>query len=95
MTAPDTLPDDIAELKAIIRAKQDQNAQFEALLASFKKAFFWGLVGEDRSRSIWLELEEIETAIAQVEAGWMQMSAQRRCARPSRAKRTGDRCPSI
>lgn len=29
---PDKLPDDIAELKAIIRAQQDQNARLEALV---------------------------------------------------------------
>ena len=40
MTVPDTLPDDIAELKAIIRAQQDQNARLEALVASFKNALF-------------------------------------------------------
>jgi hypothetical protein len=33
MTEPDKLPDDIAELKAIIRAQQDQNARLEALVA--------------------------------------------------------------
>ena len=35
MTAPDELPDDIAELKAIIRAQQDQNARLELLVAAF------------------------------------------------------------
>ena len=40
MTVPEKLPDDIAELKAIIRAQQDQNARLEALVASFKKALF-------------------------------------------------------
>jgi len=33
MTAPDELPNDVAELKAIIRAQQDQNARLEALVA--------------------------------------------------------------
>ena len=36
MAAPDKLSDDIAELKAIIRAQQDQNARLEALVVSFK-----------------------------------------------------------
>jgi hypothetical protein len=40
MSTPDKLPDDIAELKAIIRAQQDQNTRLEALVASFKKALF-------------------------------------------------------
>lgn len=40
MTASDELPNDVAELKAIIRAQQDQNTRLETLVASFKKALF-------------------------------------------------------
>ena len=40
MKTPDHLPNDIAELKAIIRAQKDQNARLEALVAAFKKALF-------------------------------------------------------
>ncbi|MCG8407704.1 MAG: IS66 family transposase [Phycisphaerales bacterium] len=68
MTALDTLPDDIAELKAIIRAQQDQNARLEALVASFKKALFGAKSEKIAPRQYELELEDIETAIAQVEA---------------------------
>ena len=68
MTVPDKLPDDIAELKAIIRAQQDQNAQLEALIASFKKALFGAKSEKIDPAQYELELEDIETAIAQVEA---------------------------
>ena len=68
MTAPDELPDDIAELKAIIRAQQDQNALLEALVASFKKALFGTKSEKIDPAQYELELEDIETAIAQVEA---------------------------
>ena len=36
----DNLPNDLAELKAIIRAQRDQNARLEGLVASFKTVFF-------------------------------------------------------
>ena len=68
MTAPDELPDDIAELKAIIRAQQDQNARLEALVAAFKKALFGRKSEKIDPAQYELELEDIETAIAQVEA---------------------------
>ena len=68
MTASDELPDDIAELKAIIRAQQDQNARLEALVASFKKALFGAKSEKIDPAQYELELEDIETAIAQVEA---------------------------
>ena len=68
MTVPDKLPDDIAELKAIIRAQQDQNARLEALVASFKKALFGSKSEKIDPAQYELELEDIETAIAQVEA---------------------------
>ena len=68
MSVPDNLPDDIAELKAIIRAQQDQNARLEALVASFKKALFGAKSEKIDPAQYELELEDIETAIAQVEA---------------------------
>jgi transposase len=68
MTMSDKLPDDIAELKAIIRAQQDQNARLEALVASFKKALFGAKSEKIDPAQYELELEDIETAIAQVEA---------------------------
>ncbi len=68
MSVPDELPNDIAELKAIIRAQQDQNARLEALVASFKKALFGSKSEQIDPAQYELELEDIETAIAQVEA---------------------------
>ena len=76
MTAPDELPNDIAELKAIIRAQQDQNARLEALVASFKKALFGSKSEKIDPAQYELELEDIETAIAQVEA---EIDAAERC----------------
>ena len=87
MTAPDELPDDIAELKAIIRAQQDQNARLEALVASFKKALFGSKSEKIDPTQYELELEDIETAIAQVEA---EIDADARTApvRPPKARQT-------
>ena len=68
MSVPDKLPNDIAELKAIIRAQQDQNARLEALVASFKKALFGSKSEKIDPTQYELELEDIETAIAHVEA---------------------------
>ena len=68
MSVPDELPNDIAELKAIIRTQQDQNARLEALVASFKKALFGAKSEKVDPAQYELELEDIETAIAQVEA---------------------------
>lgn len=67
MTVPEKLPNDIDELKAIIRAQQDQNARLEALIASFKKALFGAKSEKIDPAQYELELEDIETAIAQVE----------------------------
>ncbi|WP_201722041.1 transposase, partial [Sulfitobacter sp. HI0027] len=87
MTAPDELPDDIAELKAIIRAQQDQNARLEALVASFKKALFGAKSEKIDPAQYELELEDIETAIAQVEA---EIDADARTApvRPPKPRQT-------
>ncbi|CRL14548.1 IS66 family transposase [Phaeobacter italicus] len=87
MTVPDKLPDDIAELKAIIRAQQDQNARLEALVASFKKALFGAKSEKIDPAQYELELEDIETAIAQVEA---EIDADARTApvRPPKPRQT-------
>lgn len=87
MTAPDELPDDIAELKAIIRAQQDQNARLEALVTSFKKALFGAKSEKIDPAQYELELEDIETAIAQVEA---EIDADERTApvRPPKPRQT-------
>lgn len=87
MTTPDELPNDIAELKAIIRAQQDQNARLEALVASFKKALFGAKSEKIDPGQYELELEDIETAIAQVET---EIDADKRTApvRPSKPRQT-------
>ena len=87
MTASDELPNDIAELKAIIRAQQDQNARLEALVASFKKALFGAKSEKIDPAQYELELEDIETAIAQVEA---EIDADERTApvRPPKPRQT-------
>lgn len=89
MTVPDKLPDDIAELKAIIRAQQDQNARLEALVASFKKALFGAKSEKIDPGQYELELEDIETAIAQVEAeaGSDERTAPVRPPRPRQTNR--------
>lgn len=68
MSTPDDLPNDIAELKAIIRAQQDRSARLEALVSSFKKALFGWKSEKIDPAQYELELEDIETAIVQVEA---------------------------
>lgn len=87
MSVPDKLPDDVAELKAIIRAQQDQNARLEALVASFKKALFGSKSEKIDPAQYELELEDIETAIAQVEA---EIDADERTApvRPAKPRQT-------
>ena len=87
MTAPDELPNDIAELKAIIRAQQDQNTRLEALVVSFKKALFGAKSEKIDPAQYELELEDIETAIAQVEA---EIDADARTApvRPPKPRQT-------
>ena len=87
MSAADKLPDDIAELKAIIRAQQDQNARLESLLAAFKKALFGARSEKTDPDQFELKLEDIETAIAQVEA---EVDADERTApvRPPKPRQT-------
>lgn len=87
MSVPDELPNDIAELKAIIRTQQDQNARLEALVASFKKALFGSKSEKVDPAQYELELEDIETAIAQVE---VEIDADARTApvRPPKSRQT-------
>ena len=87
MSVPDELPNDIAELKAIIRTQQDQNARLEALVAAFKKALFGSKSEKVDPAQYELELEDIETAIAQVEA---EIDADERTApvRPAKPRQT-------
>lgn len=95
MTAPDELPNDVAELKAIIRAQQDQNARLEALVASFKKALFGAKSEKIDPAQYELELEDIETAIAQVEA---EIDADERTTpvrSPKPRQLIAGHCPSI
>ena len=68
MNAPDELPDDIAELRAIIRTQKDQNARLETLVSAFKKALFGAKSEKVDPAQYALEFEDIETTIAQVEA---------------------------
>ena len=68
MIVPDDLPNDIAEVEAIIRVQQDQNARLGALVTSFKKALFGVNSEKIDAAQHELELEDIETAIAQLEA---------------------------
>lgn len=68
MIVPDDLPNDIAELEAIIRVQQGQNARLGALVTSFKKELFGAKSEKIDPAQYELELEDIETAIAQLEA---------------------------
>ena len=87
MSIPDDLPNDVAELKAIIRTQRDQNARLEALVVSFKKALFGSKSEKVDPAQYELELEDIETAIAQVEA---EIDADKRTApvRPPKPRQT-------
>ena len=67
MNAAANLPDDIDALKAIIQAQQEQNARLEALVAAFKQALFGRKSEKIDPDQFELALEDIETAIAQVE----------------------------
>jgi hypothetical protein len=68
MNAVANLPDDIDALKAIILAQQEQNARLEALVAAFKQAMSGRKSEKIDPDQFELALEDIETAIAQVEA---------------------------
>ncbi|MBK0328761.1 IS66 family transposase [Rhodobacteraceae bacterium F11138] len=68
MNAVANLPDDIDALKAIILAQQEQNTRLEALVAAFKQAMFGRKSEKIDPDQFELALEDIETAIAQVEA---------------------------
>jgi len=68
MNATANLPDDIEALKAIILAQQEQNARLEALVAAFRQAMFGRKSEKIDPDQFELALEDIETAIARVEA---------------------------
>jgi len=68
MNAAANLPDDIDALKAIILAQREQNARLEALVAAFKQALFGRKSEKADPDQFELALEDIETAIARVEA---------------------------
>ena len=87
MSTPDDLPNDVAELKEIIRTQRDQNARLEALVASFKKALFGAKSEKIDPVQYELELEDLEAAIAQVEA---EIDADERTApvRPPKPRQT-------
>jgi transposase len=68
MNAAANLPDDIEALKAIILAQQEQNARLEALVAAFRQAMFGRKSEKIDPDQFELALEDIETAIARVEA---------------------------
>ena len=87
MTEPDNLPNDIAQLKAIIVKQQDQNDRLEALVAAFKKALFGAKSERIDPSQYELELEDIETAIALVEAE-VQSDEHTAPARPAKPRQT-------
>lgn len=68
MNAAANLPNDIETLKAIILAQQEQNARLEALVAAFRQAIFGRKSEKIDPDQFELALEDIETAIARVEA---------------------------
>jgi transposase len=87
MTGPDKLPNDITQLKAIIVKQQDQNDRLEALVAAFKKALFGAKSERIDPSQYELELEDIETAIAQVEAE-VQSDEHTAPVRPAKPRQT-------
>ena len=68
MNAAANLPDDVDALKAIILAQQEQNIRLEALIAAFRQALFGRKSEKIDPDQFELALEDIETAIARVEA---------------------------
>ncbi len=68
MNAAANLPDDVDALKAIILAQQKQNMRLEALIAAFLRALFGRKSEKTCPDQFELALEDIETAIARVEA---------------------------
>lgn len=84
---PDKLPNDIAQLKAIIVRRQDQNDRLETLVAAFKKALFSAKSERIDPSQYELELEDIETAIGQVEAE-VQSDEHKAPARPAKPRQT-------
>ena len=68
MVLPTDLPDDMAKLKAIILAQQEQNARLEALVAAFKQAMFAHKSEKINKDQLEFALEDLETQAALVEA---------------------------
>ena len=68
MNAAANLPNDIDALKTIILAQQEQNTRLEALVAAFRQALFGRKSEKIDPDQFELALEDIETAIARVEA---------------------------
>ncbi len=65
---PDNLPDNVDVLKKIVRAERDRNARLEQLIAAFRQALFGRKSEKLDTDQFELSLEDIETAVAQVEA---------------------------
>lgn len=68
MNLPTVLPNDIAELKAIILSQNEQNIRLEQLVAAFKQAMFGRKSEKINADQFEFALEDIETSTALVEA---------------------------
>ena len=68
MNAAANLPDDVDALKAMIAAQQEQIIRLEVLIAAFRKTLFGRKSEKIDPDQFELALEDIETAIARVEA---------------------------
>lgn len=68
MNLPTVLPNDVAELKAIILAQNEQNIRLEQLVAAFKQAMFGRKSEKINADQFEFALEDIETSTALVEA---------------------------
>ena len=62
------LPDNVAALKQIVWRERDRNARLEHLIAAFKQALFGRKSEKLDADQFEFSLEDIETAVAQVEA---------------------------
>ncbi|MEQ9121188.1 MAG: transposase, partial [Alphaproteobacteria bacterium] len=68
MAALADLPDDVAELKALLLAAHDRNDRLERLLLAFKQALFGRKSEKLDPDQFELALEDIETGISAIEA---------------------------
>jgi ABC-type transporter Mla subunit MlaD len=68
MTALAELPDDVAELEALLLAERDRNDRLERLLVAFKQALFGRKSEKLDPDQFELALEDIETGISTIEA---------------------------